>query len=116
MVQVLYNSRKRSEINGEIIYRLALKLEPSQWRSVSKYFNFYKAEVNGWGTTKPVDVLRVLLPLFDKNYKAIEDKILLNEKSLANANGELEAEEINGKLFNLRIEKGEIINSYLFRR
>ena len=53
------------------VWKLKIKLNRFEWNSVKKYFNYYDKDDKflanmvyyGWGTTQPVDVVKVLFSL-----------------------------------------------------
>ena len=53
------------------VWKLKVKLNRVQWDNVKKFFNYYNKNDKflsnmvyyGWGTTRPVDVVKVLLSL-----------------------------------------------------
>ena len=55
------------------IWKLKIRLNKNEWEYVKEYFNYYEENMDflsnmsyyGWGTTRPVDVVRALFSLKD---------------------------------------------------
>lgn len=114
MKTYLYNSKIRNCYNQKHIYRLAIKLTPTQWNKVKQYFKYYKFnELKGWGTTHPYDVISTLLEDENSEYQELTEQIEQAKKDRTNCNGYLEAEEYTGLIMNLQHKKSAMITAHI---
>ena len=116
MKQYLYNTKIRNSYNQKHIYRLTVKLNPTQWNKVREHFKFYNfKELKGWGTTHPYDVISTLLEDENKEYQQLTEQITQAQKDCANANSYLETEEYTGLITNLKYQQSKLINKHIPR-
>lgn len=110
-MKYLYNSKVRC-YNGQNIFRLCLKLTPSEWEEVRQYFKYYDFEgIKGWGTLHSYDVAKKLLSLRSDDFKMLENERQQLAYDIRNANGNLEAEELSAKKFSVERKQSSLIGA-----